>query len=142
MTIVNQDQLSGKGMEDLAVYLALRWQSEAKANFSNVKVGAAIIANNGQMRRVFGASNVEISKQENIHAERLALFNAWSEGYTNIEAVYVSSQSKQERAALCMNCRGLFLKLNNLKLKVIVINPDKSIKMRKVLRDLCPLAYI
>jgi cytidine deaminase len=131
-----------------AINEALFWRSMCKerylADMSKVRVGACVIARNmlnHQERKLFSACNIEVSKTYRIHAEQLATWEALQSGFTMIDVIVVTSQSEEECAALCDNCRGFFSKINP-HLRVVVVNPDGSMKLDLWLdKDLRPYAY-
>lgn len=134
-------------LEKKAIADALLHQGlSAAGTFSGVKVGASVIArkcaSDGEIRYdIFSACNTEWSKRKGIHAEIMAANTAIMMGYSDILVLYVTSQSVEETACLCGTCADWLMKLNR-SLPIIVLNPDGSVKMRKVLdKDVLPLAY-
>jgi len=82
--------------------VALKAMENAHAQYSNFKVGAALLSKSG---KVFTGSNVESSSYGlTICAERVALVKALSEGENEFEAISVVTTS---RASPCGACRQL-----------------------------------
>lgn len=84
----------------------------------------------------FGGMNIEITHTDNIHAELLALYDCISYRFYPTK-IYVSSQSEQEKVFMCGHCRQTFLEINQ-HIEIILINPDYTVKDRKVLHDVFP----
>lgn len=81
---------------------ALKAKENAHAQFSNFKVGAALLSKSG---KVYTGSNVESSSYGlTICAERVALVKALSEGENEFAAIAVVTQSG---ASPCGACRQL-----------------------------------
>ena len=81
---------------------ALKAKENAHAQFSNFKVGAALLSKSG---KVYTGSNVESSSYGlSICAERVALVKALSEGENEFAAIAVVTQSG---ASPCGACRQL-----------------------------------
>ena len=81
---------------------ALKAMENAHAQYSNFKVGAALLSKSG---KVFTGSNVESSSYGlTICAERVALVKALSEGENKFEAISVVTKSG---ASPCGACRQL-----------------------------------
>jgi len=96
-----------------AIKSALKYQDLAQANISNYKVGASVIARNrsGDIK-IFGGNNIELSTLDGIHAERMALFKAISEGYIYPEQVFVVHKNGDTKEGLCGHCRQDFMYAN------------------------------
>jgi cytidine deaminase len=116
--------------------------AQAQAYISNAKVGAAVLASNskGDMS-IFPGCNIEIAFSRVFHAETVALLKAISNGFTNIQAVAVTSNSESQRAALCGYCRQDFMYLNP-ECMIYVFNPDKTLKLRVKLIDTMNYPYM
>ena len=122
--------------------LCFHMLDHAQVGVSGHRVGAVVVAaNNKYELEMFGGCNIEFSSATGIHAERVALVKAISEGFTKILNVYVTSSSVEQRAALCGYCRHDFMYLNP-NCGIIVLNPDKSIKLTVILIDTLKFPYL
>ena len=89
---------------------------------SKFKVGAAIKTDDG---KIFTGCNIEnVSYGLSMCAERVALFNAVSKGYTKFEAIAISS-SGEKSSFPCGACRQ-FLAEFNLDL-FVYLDKDESV---------------
>jgi cytidine deaminase len=90
--------------------------------YSKFKVGAAIRTNNG---RIFTGCNIEnVSYGLSICAERVALFNAISNGYTSLEAIAISN-SGSKPSFPCGACRQFLAEFNSDLL--VYLDKDKDV---------------
>lgn len=129
-----------------AIDTAFDMLQHAQVGLSGHRVGAAVIASSHKKEpthKVFGGCNIEFSAGAyNIHAERLALVKAISEGYTEISYCFVTSSNFEQRAAMCGYCMQDFMYVNPNCI-IIVLNPDKSEKIRiSVLKRNGEYAYL
>tara|TARA_Y100000768_G_scaffold308336_1_gene242525 strand:+ start:395 stop:778 length:384 start_codon:yes stop_codon:yes gene_type:complete len=70
---------------------AIEMRHMAMAPYSKYKVGAAVLVNTGE---IFGGCNIENSSYSlTCCAERVALFKAISEGFTNFKSLAVSTKN-------------------------------------------------
>lgn len=112
---------------------AISAQNRAYSPYSKFKVGAAIITKQG---KIFTGCNVEnLSYGLTICAERVAVFKAVSEGYTDFEAIAISSSSGKPTFP-CGACRQVLAEFNN-KMKVYLVNDDNTYN----LSDLLPYSF-
>ncbi len=82
--------------------IALKARANARAPYSNFKVGAALLTKSG---KVYTGSNVESSSYGlTICAERVALVKALSEGDDQFESIAIVSETA---ASPCGACRQL-----------------------------------
>jgi cytidine deaminase len=115
---------------DIARDFAFDALKSAQVGISGRRVGACVIATDKMGTiGIFSGCNIELANSMGIHAERVALVKAISEGYTKIETVCVTSSSKEQRAALCGYCRQDYMYVNP-DCKIYVFNPDKTIKIK------------
>lgn len=122
--------------------IAFMAMEKAQANISGHKVGAAVAARNKEGHEaVFGGCNIEFATSFVIHAERVALVKAISQGYTEILQVHVTSSSVEQQAALCGYCRQDFMYVNP-DVMIYVYNPDKSLKIKVKLIDTMNYPYL
>ena len=113
----------------------------AQTAISGHKVGAAVVASNGENRKVFSGCNIELATSVNIHAERVAWIKAVSEGYTDIKVVVVTSTHEEQLAALCGACRQDFMYINPDCL-IQVVGLDGMIKLEVKLKDVMLYPYM
>ena len=111
-------------------------RENAYAPFSNFKVGAALLADNGE---IITGCNVENSSYGLTNcAERTALFKAVSEGFRNFKAIVVYSDAEPS-AKPCGACRQALYEFNP-EMKVLCEN-EKGEKDEFVLSDLLPEGF-
>ncbi|MDA3793201.1 MAG: cytidine deaminase [Elusimicrobia bacterium] len=85
---------------------AKKYRERAYAPYSNFKVGAALLADNG---KVYGGCNVENSSYGlTICAERAAIASAVSEGMKKIEKIAIVTSGK-EVSKPCGACRQVII---------------------------------
>jgi cytidine deaminase len=100
---------------------------------SKFRVGAAIMTSNG---KVFTGCNIEnISYGLSMCAERVALFNAVSSGYSRFEAIAISS-SGDKPVFPCGACRQFLAEFNS----DLLIHLDKD-KVVYKLSELIPYVF-
>lgn len=105
-------------VEDL-IALALEARKKAYAPYSNFPVGAALLAQSGQ---VYTGCNVEnASYGLSICAERVAVFKAVAAGERRFKAMAVVTETK---ATPCGACRQVLAEFGEDDLQIIVANPD------------------
>ena len=75
----------------ILIQKAIEMRHMAIAPYSKYKVGAAVLVNKGE---IFGGCNIENSSYSlTCCAERVALFKAISEGFTNFKALAVATKN-------------------------------------------------
>jgi cytidine deaminase len=90
--------------------------------YSKFKVGAALSTSEG---RIFTGCNIEnISFGLTICAERVALFNAISNGYKKFNAIAISSSSDKS-VFPCGACRQVLAEFNH-NIEIYIDNENKS----------------
>ena len=78
---------------------AIEMRHMAMAPYSKYKVGAAVLVNTGE---IFGGCNIENSSYSlTCCAERVALFKAVSEGFTNFKSLAVSTKNAGMPCGAC-----------------------------------------
>ncbi|HSW60200.1 MAG TPA: cytidine deaminase, partial [bacterium] len=93
-----------------AIDLAVKIRNNAHAPFSKFKVGAVVVTKNGE---IFEGVNVENSSfGATVCAERIALFNAVTQGRKDIEAVVIVSILNGKAAFPCGMCRQVLADFN------------------------------
>jgi cytidine deaminase len=109
----------------------------AYAPFSHFRVGAALLAADGQ---VFTGCNIENSSYGlTICAERVAIFNAISHGISKFKAIAIVSDDLGFTPP-CGACRQVFSDLAG-DIDFVMMNAKKEIKIVK-LHSLLPFAFI
>jgi cytidine deaminase len=104
-----------------AVSQAADIRKNAYAPFSKFKVGAVVIAKNGE---IFQGVNVENSSfGATVCAERIALFNAVTQGIKDIEAVVIVSVLNGKAVFPCGMCRQVLADFNP-EMRVILVNAE------------------
>lgn len=107
----------------------------AYAPFSNLRVGAAVLGDDG---RVFAGANVENSSYSlTICAERAAIFHAVSEGVQNFRAVAVVCD-RDSPCAPCGACRQVLYEFSP---SMVVITGSPDSYQCDSLADLLPMGF-
>ncbi len=116
---------------------AVEAKDKAMATYSNFRVGAALITDEG---KVYQGANVEISSYSlTMCAERNAVFHAVLEGERNIKAIAIASDAEQF-CPPCGSCRQVLLDLCGKNLEVIMINQKDELK-KFTLGELIPFSF-
>lgn len=104
--------------------------------YSNFAVGAALLTEDD---KVFTGCNVEnVSYGLTVCAERTAIFNAVTAGYTKFKALAVVADTRQP-VAPCGACRQVLAEFGD-SIKVIMLNMNGDENILKI-SDLLPLAF-
>ena len=121
--------------KELLTYLkAVR--ENALAKYSNFKVGAVLMTNNGKK---FSGFNIESSSYGlTICAERVALFKALSEGERKFKEIYIICQN-DEFCSPCGACRQVLMDYAP-NLRVILVNDNGDEKIYNI-DELLPEAF-
>jgi len=83
----------------ILIQKAIEMRHMAMAPYSKYKVGAAVLVNTGE---IFGGCNIENSSYSlTCCAERVALFKAISEGFTNFKSLAVSTKNAGMPCGAC-----------------------------------------
>ncbi len=115
--------------------MAKKARENAYAPYSNFKVGAAIITEDG---KIFTGANVEnASYGLSICAERVALFKAVSEGYRKFKAIAVVADTDGP-VSPCGACRQVLSEFGDM--DVIMANVKGDMKVMK-LSELLPESF-
>ena len=126
----------------------------AQANISGHRVAAAVFAmrrarskskkrletKSSDLFKVFGGCNLEISISTVLHAEAIALYKALSEGYTQVQAIGVTSDHEDQIKPLCGACRQLYMYINPMT-TIYVFDKDKKVKLKVKLIDTMNYPY-
>ncbi len=117
------------------VEIAKKARENAYAPYSNFKVGAAILTEDG---KVFTGANVEnASYGLSICAERVALFKAVSEGYRKFKMIAVVADTERP-VPPCGACRQVLAEFGDM--EVVMANLKGEMKTWK-LSELLPEAF-
>ncbi|MCL5292204.1 MAG: cytidine deaminase [Actinobacteria bacterium] len=113
-------------------------RKHAYASYSNFKVGAAVLCPDGTM---FSGANVENAVYgESICAERVAIFNAVSEGRREFTAMAVVCGG-EEPCCPCGSCRQVFVEFNP-DMTVIMASMKGTHILEMKASDLLPHAFM
>jgi cytidine deaminase len=105
--------------------------------YSNFKVGAALLAKDGQ---VFHGCNIENAAYSMTNcAERTALFKAYSEGVTQFDSLVVVADTEGP-VSPCGACRQVISELCDPEMEVVLTNLKGDVQKIQV-KDLLPGAF-
>ncbi len=125
---------SSRKEEDL-VALAVEARNKAYVPYSHFPVGAALLAESGQ---VYTGCNVEnASYGLSICAERVAVFKAVAAGERQFEAIAVVTETM---ATPCGSCRQVLAEFGDDELQVIVADPEGQMEIY-TLGELLPASF-
>ena len=117
------------------VKAALRARQHAYAPYSHYAVGAALLTASGE---VYAGANVENAVYPlGLCAERVAVFNAVSEGHREFEAIVVATENG---GTPCGACRQVLAEFG-LDLTVFVVNAQGNVVLETTVRDLLPASF-
>ena len=105
--------------------------------YSNFKVGAALLAEDGTIYRGCNIENAAYSMCN--CAERTALFKAYSEGVTQFKRLAVIADTDRP-VAPCGACRQVISELCDSEMEVVLANMKGDVQQLKV-KDLLPGAF-
>ena len=112
-----------------AVELALQIRKNAYAIYSNFAVGAVVITKSG---KIYPGVNVENSSYgATVCAERVALFNAVTDGNRDISAVVIASELDGKAVFPCGICRQVLADFNP-DMEVYLVNSTTGFIEKKV----------
>jgi cytidine deaminase len=110
--------------------------------YSNFKVGAALLAKNGE---IFTGCNIENASYTPTNcAERTAFFKAVSEGVRDFQAICIvggKDGNLTEYTAPCGVCRQVMMEFCNPKTFQIILAVDKERYEIYTLEELMPLGF-
>lgn len=109
----------------------------AYAPYSNFKVGAALLAEDGTIYRGCNIENAAYSMCN--CAERTALFKAYSDGVTQFIRLAVIADTERP-VAPCGACRQVISELCDSEMEVVLANMEGDVQQLKV-KDLLPGAF-
>jgi cytidine deaminase len=128
--------MAGRAGFGALVDAARKARSRAYAPYSKVKIGAAVLTKDGS---IFSGANVEnASYGLSVCAERIAIFNAVSDGSKEILAIAVVGKS-EEFTSPCGACRQVMVEFNP-KMKVLRRGTD-GFSMDEVADSLLPSRF-
>ncbi len=124
------------------VKAAVAARQSAYAPYSGYTVGAAVLADNGN---IYTGCNIEnASYPAGICAERTAVFKAVSEGAKRIEALALSAGRKGEAAVSypspCGICRQVMAEFGGEDMPILLVKGESDIK-KYTLSELLPLSF-
>lgn len=133
--------LEQKLIEEL-IGTAIDMSKRAYAPYSDFKVGAALLAENGQ---IFTGCNIENAGYTPANcAERTAFFKAVSEGVTSFRAIAVvggKSGELTEITAPCGVCRQVMMEFCDPKTFRIIMAVDQHNYQVMTLEELLPMGF-
>jgi cytidine deaminase len=116
---------------------ALKAREFAYVPYSKFKVGAALVAKDGQ---IFHGCNIENAAYSMTNcAERTALFKAYSDGITEFDTLVVTADTDGP-VSPCGACRQVISELCDADMEVILTNLKGDIQ-RITVKDLLPGAF-
>lgn len=122
--------------KNLLVDACLEAKNNAYAKYSNFRVGAALLSEDG---RIFKGCNVEnVSYGLTICAERTAYVKAVSEGVQKFKGIAVCTDVKKKLVSPCGACRQFMSEFNDI--EIVMTNNEKERKETK-LSELLPMAF-
>lgn len=125
----------GSSPKEYLIALALEARKKAYAPYSRFPVGAALLAESGQ---VYTGCNVEnASYGLSICAERVALFKAVAAGERHFEAIAVVTETM---ATPCGACRQVLAEFGEDELQIIVADPEGLMEIY-TLGELLPASF-
>ena len=119
---------------------AAKARESAYAPYSHFRVGAALVAKNGN---VYLGCNIENSAYSpSVCAERVAFFKAVSEGIKEFDAIAIVGGKEGETSALCAPCgvcRQVMTEFCDKDFRIVLGTPEKF--EIHTLEELLPLAF-
>lgn len=125
-----------KNLHQSAFRICAYMQKNAMAFLSEKKIGACIagLGDGQDLPKLFSGFNIELSYSHVYHAEEVALLSCLLAACRPI-IIFVTSKSFEETIALCGDCRQKLMNANP-DIRVVVFNPDGSIKIDEQVKDL------
>src|SRR5690625_645953 len=110
---------------------------KAYAPYSNIYVGSALLGENGE---IFSVCNIENALYSlTCSAERVAIFNAVSNGTTNFK-MFVITSNTEKPISPCGACRQVMSEFFDNNVKIILTNQQGS-KKEVNIKDLLPYSF-
>ena len=120
-------------------YLKIIWnktkgiQELAKAPITGTKVGACVVGFEEEQPMIYPGFNIELSISYVYHAEEVAMIECIRDNIKP-EIVFCTSKSKEERIAMCGNCRQKLLDANP-ECHFVIFDPDGEIKIMGKIKE-------
>ncbi|MDD2521965.1 MAG: cytidine deaminase [Anaerolineaceae bacterium] len=115
---------------------ACLYQQRAYSPYSHYAVGAAVLAEDGQ---VYGGANIENSAYPSgLCAERVAIFKAISEGNRQIEAVAVVTSNG---GSPCGACRQVMREFAEADMPVILADDQGNVVFESTMDGILPRSF-
>jgi len=122
-------------MRQKLVESSLAARNWAYAPYSNYMVGAAVLTSSG---KIYDGVNVENAVYSTtICAERVAIFNAVSEGEREFTAIAVATSNA---GTPCGSCRQVISEFG-LDIQVLIVNGEGIIEQETTINELLPGAF-
>lgn len=119
--------------------LAADARNNAHAPYSNFKVGAALLCNNG---KIYTGCNIEnASYGSTVCAERVAVFKAVSDGEKYFSAIAIAGGDLSTGAPPCGSCRQVLAEFCDDSLTVLVVKDGGESFDEYTLGELLPSAF-
>lgn len=127
-------------MDTKLVKMAIKARDVAYAPYSGVKVGAALLADDGT---VYTGCNIEnASFGATVCAERVALFKAISEGKRGFSAIAIAGgRESVGNTPPCGICRQVLAEHCNPSLKVLIACDGEGAYAKTTLAELLPNSF-
>jgi cytidine deaminase len=140
------DGLNSEQLETLKA--AEKAHQKAHAPYSNFKVGAALLLNDGKM--IYGSNQENKAFPSGLCAERVALFSYGAhengQGIAKLAIMAVDSSGLNGNGLLspCGGCRQAMVEYSNLQdtpFEIIMQNSDGSVVVFQNIKDLMPMSF-
>ena len=119
------------------IHSALKAREKAYCPYSNFKVGAAILFEDG---KIYTGSNIEnASFGATICAERVAIYKAISEGYRSFKKLEIMVDD-DKIGTCCFLCRQVMLEFFDKNMPIYCYDNKGNFEIFKV-SDLCPYPF-
>lgn len=123
-------------LKEALVQKACRYQDQAYAAYSGYQVGAAVLAEDGE---IYGGNNIENSAYPSgLCAERVAIFKAISEGNRKILAISVVTRNA---GSPCGACRQVMREFASSDMPVLIANDAGEIIWESTMEDILPRSF-
>ncbi len=107
--------------------------------YSNFKVGAALLAKNGQ---VYTGCNIENAAYSPTNcAERTAFFKAVSEGVRDFEAIAIVGGEGEKLCPPCGVCLQVMAEFCDPQTFIVILASEKGGRSEHLLKELLPMAF-
>ncbi|MBP2033044.1 cytidine deaminase [Clostridium algifaecis] len=119
------------------IYKAIKAREEAYAPYSNFKVGASVMTEDGS---IYSGCNIENASYGATNcAERTAIFKAVSEGHRKLKAIAIVG-SPEEYTYPCGICRQVIVEFSQDNMDIIIAK-NKDDYIVKKLDEIMPGAF-